>query len=95
MTVDVDGRLKMSCHRLQQKLPKVPMKISLGVPMELPSSNFAHRDLSIHIEGELTEIKLRPIYYRPEMGRVKTRKLDESKNTIKIKTQQSLVRSQT
>ena len=39
----------------------------------------SHRDLSIHIEGELSEIKLRPIYYRPEMGIVKTRKLDESK----------------
>ena len=41
-----------------------------------------HRDLSIHIEGELSEIKLRPIYYRPEMGIVKTRKLDESKKYV-------------
>ena len=52
--------------------------------MRLPFSynnvvSFNHRDLSIHIEGELSEIKLRPIYYRPEMGIVKTRKLDESK----------------
>ena len=37
-----------------------------------------HRDLSIHIEGELSDIKLRPNYYRPEMGIVKTRKLEDS-----------------
>ena len=41
-----------------------------------------HRDLSIHIEGELSEIKLRPIYYWPKMGIVKTRKLDESKKDV-------------
>ena len=46
---------------------------------EMARKGRTHRDLSIHIEGELSEIKLRPIYYRPEMGIVKTRKLDESK----------------
>ena len=51
-------------------LAPILIKVSVG---------FTHRDLSIHIEGELSDIKLRPIYYRPKMRIVKTRKLDESK----------------
>ena len=39
--------------------------------IRLTSRTSNHRDLSIHIEGELGEIKL-----RPEMGIVKTRKLE-------------------
>ena len=40
---------------------------------------YDRRDLSLRMEGDLCKIKRRPIYYRPKMGMVKSRKLEISK----------------